>query len=212
MKNNLALFGLVLTISLGSCSLEKRVYRSGLHIETLSKTKSAKTNKEIIDLAHISDNKKSLKPLEHNQIQLPDSNFLNNQVNLTASIDEKSSFLPKTLENADESEDNLQTIHGSEINFKTLLRNLKKLPNRKANLTADRKPNGQAVAGFTLSLVGFFIFGFLGILAIIFSSIGLRKTIKEPDVWNGKGLAVAGLIIGIIDVVGWLLLIALILL
>jgi hypothetical protein len=65
------------------------------------------------------------------------------------------------------------------------------------------------VAGFVLGLVGLLIFGLLfGLLAIIFSAIGLGKINKDPSRWRGKGLAVAGLVIGIIDILVLALLVA----
>jgi hypothetical protein len=66
----------------------------------------------------------------------------------------------------------------------------------------DVRVNGMAVAGFVMGLVGLLIFGLLfGILAIIFSAIGLGKINKDPKRWRGKGLAVAGLVLGILDIV-----------
>jgi len=70
--------------------------------------------------------------------------------------------------------------------------------------------NGMAVAGFVLGLVGLLVFGLLfGLLAIIFSAIGLGKINKDPSRWRGKGLAVAGLVLGIIDILVLALLVAL---
>ena len=73
--------------------------------------------------------------------------------------------------------------------------------------------NGQAVAGFVLSLVGLFL-SFLVIpviLAIVFSSIGISKA-KEIEAHTGqargRGLAIAGLVISLISAFGlfiWLL-------
>ena len=74
----------------------------------------------------------------------------------------------------------------------------------------DVRVNGMAVAGFVMGLVGLLIFGLLfGILAIIFSAIGLGKINKDPKRWRGKGLAVAGLVLGIIDIAILVLLVAL---
>jgi hypothetical protein len=62
------------------------------------------------------------------------------------------------------------------------------------NEAGNPKKNGLAVAGFIASLVGLFIFGIiLGILAIIFGAIGLES--------QRRGLAIAALIIGIVDIV-----------
>ena len=64
------------------------------------------------------------------------------------------------------------------------------------NFQAPQKTNGFAITGFVLSL-----FGCTGILAIIFSAISLNQFKKDPN-QGGKGLAIAGLVIGILDVVG----------
>ena len=64
--------------------------------------------------------------------------------------------------------------------------------------------NGYGTTGFVLAMVGLFVLPFLlGTLAIIFSAIGLSQENKP------KGLAKAGLIIGIINVV-WASLIGLV--
>ena len=73
----------------------------------------------------------------------------------------------------------------------------------------NQKKHGMAITGFVTSIVGFFLFGFVfGLLAIIFSGIGLNKINNDPERWSGKGLATAGIIIGIVDIIGWLLLFA----
>ncbi len=60
--------------------------------------------------------------------------------------------------------------------------------------------NSLAVAGFVVSIVSLFInlAGIVGLVATILSAIGLSK-VKETG--KGKGLAIAGLIIGIIGIV-----------
>ena len=67
--------------------------------------------------------------------------------------------------------------------------------------TDETKTNGFAIAGFVLALVSLFInlWGLIGILAVIFSGIGISCT--GPNKEKGRGLAVAGLIIGIISVI-----------
>ncbi len=61
---------------------------------------------------------------------------------------------------------------------------------------------GKAIAGFVLSLVGLFCMGLvLGILGIFFSVKAMRECDQNPAL-QGRGLAVAGLIISIMDVIG----------
>lgn len=65
----------------------------------------------------------------------------------------------------------------------------------------ENKNNGLAIAGFVVSLVSLFInfAGIVGLIATILSAVGLAKS-KELN-GKGKGLAIAGLIIGIIGIV-----------
>ena len=71
-----------------------------------------------------------------------------------------------------------------------------------AEEAGDRKMDGFAITGFVTSLVGLFVFGYiLGGIAVVFSAIGLARTIKRKDELKGKGLAISGLVIGIVDIV-----------
>jgi len=60
--------------------------------------------------------------------------------------------------------------------------------------------NGLAIAGFVCSLVGIFI-GIIALLGLVFSAIALGRP-------GRRGLATAGLVLGIIGVVGWVFLVA----
>ena len=70
--------------------------------------------------------------------------------------------------------------------------------------------NGMATTGGVLGIVGFvlgwipligWLFGFvLGILAIVFSSVGMARAGRLPEA-TGRGLAIAGLVLGITIVV-----------
>ena len=60
-----------------------------------------------------------------------------------------------------------------------------------------RTTNGLAIAGFVCGVVGFFFGGLvLGPLAVVFSAIGLSRSSREGA--PHKGLAIAGLVLGII--------------
>lgn len=65
----------------------------------------------------------------------------------------------------------------------------------------EGKTNGLSIAGFVVSLVTCFIFGFYGIagiVGIILSAVGRSQATRE----GGKtGLGTAGIVIGIINVV-----------
>ncbi len=63
--------------------------------------------------------------------------------------------------------------------------------------------SGLAVASLVLGIAGFFI-NFLSILAIIFGAVAMGQTAKNPEL-KGRGMAIAGLVLGIIVVAGWIL-------
>ena len=65
---------------------------------------------------------------------------------------------------------------------------------------AVKRGNGAAVTSLILGII--FCVPFLtGFLAIIFGFVGIRKT-RDPQV-GGKGMAVTGLILGLLSVLGW---------
>jgi hypothetical protein len=65
--------------------------------------------------------------------------------------------------------------------------------------------NGFAIASLVLGIVGFFL-NPLSVLAVIFGAIALSQSGKNPD-FKGKGMAVAGLVMGIIVIVFWVVII-----
>ncbi|MBE7076296.1 MAG: DUF4190 domain-containing protein [Clostridiales bacterium] len=70
-----------------------------------------------------------------------------------------------------------------------------------SNEVQTKKFSGKAIAGFVLSLAGIVFAGMIcGIIGLILSSIAL-KNIKNNENLRGKGLAIAGLVISIIDIV-----------
>jgi hypothetical protein len=72
-----------------------------------------------------------------------------------------------------------------------------------------QQTQGLAVAGFISSVVGLFIASIpLGLLAIIFGGISLKKIRRSQGRLRGRGLAIAGIVIGIIDVVVMIILLA----
>ncbi len=65
---------------------------------------------------------------------------------------------------------------------------------------AQNTTNGMAIAGFVLSF-------FFSLLGLIFSILGLKKS---AELGNGRGLAIAGIIISCIELFVWILLIIII--
>ena len=68
---------------------------------------------------------------------------------------------------------------------------------------------GLGLAGFICAVVGLFVVGIiLGILGIVFGAISLSRFHQFPGKYKGKGFAIASLVIGIVDFVGELLVLA----
>lgn len=75
--------------------------------------------------------------------------------------------------------------------------------------TIPPRTHGLAIAGFVAPFVGIFFAGLImGVLAIVFSAIALGSINSHPDKYKGKGLAIAGLILGVILVFAMLVLLA----
>lgn len=68
-----------------------------------------------------------------------------------------------------------------------------------------------AIASMVLGIVGLFIFGIiLGPLAIILGAVAHCKIQESPGQYGGKCQANAGVVLGIIDTVGWIILVLLV--
>lgn len=76
--------------------------------------------------------------------------------------------------------------------------------NNEENKDVKKKNNSFSVTSFVFSLVGLLVAGFpCGVAAVITGIMGLVKF--KPEEEKGKGMAIAGIIIGIIDIVAVLL-------
>jgi len=76
-------------------------------------------------------------------------------------------------------------------------RQLKK--NKPNKINAPTRTDGFAIAGFVCSLVSLFILGIpLGILGVIFSAVGMGRVNNSEGKLKGRGMAIAGLVIGIV--------------
>jgi len=72
-----------------------------------------------------------------------------------------------------------------------------------AQAPAQARTSGMAVAGLVCGIGGIVLAPFvLGILGIVFGSIGLRDTGRDPDL-AGRAIAAWGLALGIVSLVGW---------
>ncbi|SDM30688.1 protein of unknown function [Catalinimonas alkaloidigena] len=62
---------------------------------------------------------------------------------------------------------------------------------------------GFAIVSLVFGLVGLFVIGIVaGVLAILFGAIALNKISNDPTRFKGRGMGVAGIVLGIVDAFG----------
>jgi len=206
MKNlNILSIFLIFSILFSSCVtsdkvisdnfVQKRKYNKGYFVNSTSKiNKVEKTSKSEIYTAEASKLNQPKKSLELNQNSYNNNNIFEQPLSASTNLNQdattkpaKSTYEIISINNETESQSSINnyTIKNNEINKKDA-----------------RKTHWGAIAGLTTGIVGLFIFGIiLGICAIIFSSIALAAIKNHPDVYKGRGMARAGLIIGIVGLV-----------
>ena len=69
-----------------------------------------------------------------------------------------------------------------------------------AQAAPAKKYSGKCISGFVMSLVGMLVVAIpCGIIGLVFSSLGMKEV--ETTAQKGKGLAIAGLVVSILDIV-----------
>lgn len=100
-------------------------------------------------------------------------------------------------------------VNSISVSNNTYLKNFNILVNSLLQENAPKKVQGLGLAGFITSLAGLLILAVpCGLVGTILSGIGLSKILKEPDKYSGKGFAIAGLAVGIVDIVLGIIIIA----
>jgi hypothetical protein len=215
MKNlkNQLFFGLALILVLSSCTMEKRMYMPGYHVEwNKSKHHADKSELTNINNTKLSEQIPTIIIGESLTITNTETDeFANTEVenSLSASAENNPVILPfkKLVPLQENTQQKNEFKHSkNKVFFK------KKEANK---LIVDEKSvnnqiSGFAIAGFVCSILGFFLLllvgwpFLLGTLGVIFSALALGE-IKNKNK-SGKGFAIAGLIVGILDIIlFWLL-------
>ncbi len=207
----LFVFGVLVSLFLSSCTMQKCVYSKGYYVDWFgkggnNKKEINKDEKNVIEDVVITN---EVLESEQNIFTPTEEKSKLNNTELAATVNEELLVLDEKkdlfqIENEGIQKDESAPTFKSE--FKKGASMILSAPDD------SQKTNGMAIAGFVCSLVGLFLFGLvLGILGIIFSAIGLGKISKDSSRWKGKGMAVAALIVGVVDVVVAIVLLALIL-
>ena len=199
----LMFIGMVIALVLSSCSIQKRVYLSGYHIEW-NKLKHNLDKQQLVSNNNIKDKELSKTVTvekSENKINQVDNKTTKIEESITASVDNKQIILPKREKlifclSPQAKKTNDKTNISIKSKFKKGLRILSE-----GKLAEETKTNGLAVTSLVLGILalityyGAFLFG---ILAIIFGATALKKIKTNPEKYYGKGMAKAGLICGIV--------------
>ena len=208
---NLVLLGIVMSAFLSSCTMQKCVYSKGYYVDWFD-GKSKKENPKTTDKVSSDELNISCNELSHEKKEVAQ-----NEAIVTEKVDE--SMAVASIDNNEISLEDIDRSESASHRSAALSDDISSFRSEFKNGASvimappeDQKTNGMALAGFICSLAGLLIFGVvLGLLGIIFSAIGLGKIAKDSSKWKGKGMAIAGLIVGVIDIVVWIILLALIL-
>ena len=217
--------GLVITLVLTSCTMQKRLYMDGYHIESLT-TKHKEVNRSFKNNLLSTKKKNKLLQSDENytitiESQTTASPIIEDNIIVThdktdivASADNKQIILSQkekhTLSNYNVKTTILSSNVSPKQSFKRVFNSRTKTftkstnDDEPSNKKDKQRLSGFALAGFICSTVGLLlalIIGWpflLGTLGTIFSAIGLGETSKGK---KGKGFAIAGLVMGILAII-----------
>ena len=188
------LLGLFLALS--SCTIEKRHYMSGYNFNW------NKSNSDLVESQKIENPGKSKYILNE-----PISNFelSNCYASNTTDLSLEKKSTPLSINKSDKISvliNKSPSIHS--IKGKIIARTFKNVKQNENYEVNNRKGLAFSVVSFMTGLIGLLVIPLaFGLLAIIFGGIGLNKKLR--------GLAIAGLVLGIIDVLYGILIIAFVL-
>ena len=197
----LALITLALNLILASCTMQKRVYTSGYHVGWNKSNHNSNKHELTNNKNRIEQNQFETVVQSENEPNTFDNLTTETEKNITATIDNKQIILSKENKINLLSNPKIKIEEEEKQNHTSFKSGFKKGKEMVIGSGDQVKLNSLALTGFVLGLIGVVI-PYLGIilgpLSIIFSVIGLVKINKENTKWKGKGLAIAGIILGVL--------------
>jgi hypothetical protein len=182
--------GFIASLLLSACSVQKRQYMSGYHVSWKKNKAKFDPNSEKITL-------KKVKQKDQAVVATVETPEVKKDEGLTASSSKDEVTLQKTEEKP------LIGTSTKENSVKNhVKKEVKKMIKPFTNLKAGRF-NGFALASMILgilALISYYGAFVLGVLAVIFGIIALRRIRENPEM-GGRGMAIAGLVCGIVALV-----------
>ena len=225
-----ALFAFLITLFMDSCSVQKRHHRKGFNVNwnqmafSANNNKRSNTNEVELDSENkIIENRDLSETFQKNinNSNVSEKYTIQQTLDIASIENTPNSSANKGVSNVIKDERSRKKKHSKVIApiketkkgliqkaiTKRIKKSIEKIKTSSAELKkpvkeGETKLHWAALTGFILSLVGLFISPILfGITAIVFSAIGLSAIKRNPGMFKGKGFAIAGLIVGIIDVI-----------
>lgn len=182
---------ILLIFTISSCTLTKRHYQPGYHVEWhLGKKMSNFQPEQVKDDDLLSVQKPEAYYPEIDEPDLIASENSNLRLDYYITTDSKKLELEPQKLSGVESKSNIES--GSQILSK------KSLAKKE---TTEPVIHWTAGAALGLGILGFIVPFFPCIAAIVFGIIALNKINSEPDKFKGRGMAIAGIILGVLGII-----------
>ena len=209
------LFSFVVLL-ISSCTIQKRLHQPGFHVEWTKLNKKGKKDVSLKEVNEVAENQEGKIPKTEEATaelkeEVKSEDIFSTQSEPRERKLESSEILTTTVDNentlASTSDDMAHIAKQDHSRFyKSTYKEEFKAGASRVATELGPKTDSMAIAGFVLSLVGLLIFAIIfGFLAIVFSGIGMANISKSSVPVRGIGLAIAGLIIGMLDLVVGLL-------
>lgn len=182
MKNSIFLILSFLIVT--SCSIEKRLYNKGYHVDWHKKDKHTSTeetaNRETKTQYNNSETAKTQTP------QIEQSESENNRIELVPDNARKTNEYSDNIFAEEKSFDRKEGIISVHTTTKSI---------SLSEVSTEPKKEGVAIASLILGLLG------ISVVAIVLGLIQINKVNKQPTIYGGKGMATAGVLLGYLWIV-----------
>ena len=210
------LFLLPLFVLLFSCSVEKRLYTKGYHLEWNRSVKEKTVEPKVFEpensTAIMDSNPVMIDEETHTPVQendpLCDSIRLKNGETKLGIVQEigiwgitykdcDGTGPARVIEKA--AVKSIRYVNGKEEEIETPATTEAPIKKPEAAKAEQKQLEGFGLAGFIFSIIGIFFAGIpLGILGIVFGAIGIGRSVSYPSKYSGKAFGVLSLLFGLI--------------
>lgn len=204
---NKTFIALITVLVVTSCTIEKRAYNKGFNIQRSANFKRTSEHEHQDTISKRSEKNSK------GQINESVTNVLETPLIAEQSV-QTNGTLPTSIER-NEIQPKQQSLFVQELKQATHEAKQYFFPiNKKedAEEPVKKKVDFYSLLGFITGVLGIALFGFLlGVIAVLYGILGIRRINRQPEKLRGKGLAIAAIVLGVVDILVWIVLLALLL-